>query len=167
MTDKEVKLLMQKAKQAAGRVWPRVRYLTCAQHLSFEDVVQEGVVRYLEHSDGKYNEKKSTLDNFMYWSLRRHMVNYVFKGTKLKEGKKGEMWLYLTSIYKERHPDEELYLSLKGVLSSLPDRDSELWWRHKVEGDTLRELGEEWGLTKQRVKQIVDKVGERVERRVK
>ncbi len=167
MTDKDAKLLMQKAKEAARAVWPIVRGRSCAQHLSFDDVVQEGMLQYLEHAEGTFDPTKGKLSNFMYYRLKYFMWQYVLGKTDLKHNKRKEMQLFLSSTHAERTPNSELDITVKNILSTLPERNVELWVRNKIGGERYADLGLEYGISAARVGQIVVWVGKKVKEGVK
>jgi RNA polymerase sigma factor (sigma-70 family) len=63
----------------------------------------------------------------------------------------------------EKVEEEELKEAVRAVLETLPQREAEMVWLYYGEGETLCQIGERYGISRERVRQILGRAMRRLQ----
>lgn len=136
-----------------------------------EDALQEAYIDFLNKVKD-YNPEKSKFSTFVYHNAEGEIMNFLnpkrhktdFKqidtpnNTERSEGEINKGLDQVLVQNKEENPNAHISERAEEIISELPEKEQKIIKDYLYNDKTLQEIGDEVGVTRERIRQIINKI---------
>ena len=162
MKDKD--LLQQYEPFIKNMAWRYIKY----HPNDHDDIIQECQIAFMK-SLATHDPDKGAIATHARWFIRSHMAEYL---RKLKKQPKATVNIFDTNIpdpSQDIDATDTQYIRthLSNAMAGLSERDKDIILSKYLMDQTLQEIGDRYGISRERVRQVLVRATERVRKRLK